>query len=132
MEFYEAFTAYLNAHAGLSALVGDNIFPDFIPQDEDAPAVVYQQISEIPDYTLQGEQGLKEVIYQFTCYSTTSAAAYSVYKQLRAAFKNYQGSLQTYYVQAIFIESVLPKGYDSVTGRHYYEIDYRFNYTEGV
>jgi len=130
MEFHEAFTAYLNTYTGLTALVGDNIFPDFIPQDEDAPAIVYQLISETPDYTLQGEQGLKEVVYQFTCYELTSASAYNIYKQLRAAFKDYQGTMSTYYVQAIFIESVLPKGYDSVTGRHYCDIDYKFYYTE--
>lgn len=132
MEFHEAVAQYLINNAGLSAIISNRVYVDFIAQDEDAPAVVYQLISENPEYTLHGEQDLKEVVYQFSCYGKTDAEAFSVYKQLRAAFKNYQGVLSTYYVQGIFIESVLGKDYDSVTGRHSYKIDYRFNYTEGA
>jgi hypothetical protein len=130
MEFHEAFTTYLNTYAGLTALVGDKISPDFISQDEDAPAIVYQFISEVVNYNLDGEQNLKEVTYQFRCYGYTQAESYSVLKQLRSAFKNYQGLMSTYYVQSIQIVARLPKYFDSITGRHSYDIDYKFIYTE--
>lgn len=124
-EFNEAFVTYLETK-------GLTIYPDFISQDESPPCVVYELISETPDYTLSGEQELKEAVYQFSAYGTTNAEALTIYKALKLAFKNYQGAMDSYYVQGIFIEAALGSDYDTVTGRHSYKVDYRFNYTEGA
>lgn len=130
MEFNEAFTQYLIGYAGLSAIISNKVYPDYIPQEDSIPAIVYHLISSDVGYNLQGEQNLQTVNYQFDCYGSTNAEALSVYKQLRKAFKNYQGAMSTYNVQMIEIEAILGKEYNETINEHSYKIEYKFYYTE--
>ncbi len=130
MEIYEAFESYLNNYTPLTALIGTNqIFPDFIPQHKDVPALTYQLISDAPpEYTFSGEADIKEPVYQFSCFAYTDIQAYAIYKQIKAAFKNFQGLMGDLYIQGIFIVTVLGKDYDPATGRHSYKVDFQFHY----
>ena len=130
MEFHEAFTQYLKNYAGLTALISGRVYPDFIPQDKPLPAIVYHLISSDVDYTLEGEQGLQTVNYQFDCHGNTDAEAYTVYKHIRKAFKNFQGSMNVYHVQMIEIEVILGKDYSDPIQDHCYKIEFKFYYTE--
>ncbi len=126
MEFHEAFTQYLKSYSGLNS----RVYPDFIPQNKPLPAIVYHLISSDVGYTLEGEQGLQTVNYQFDCHGNTDAEAFAVYKQLRKAFKNFQGSMNVYHVQMIEIEVILGKDYSDPIQDHCYKIEFKFYYTE--
>ncbi|HEY9060950.1 MAG TPA: DUF3168 domain-containing protein [Pseudobacteroides sp.] len=130
MKFHEAFTQYLKGYSDLNSLISGRVYPDFVPQGKPLPAIVYHLISSEVDYTLGGEENLQTVNYQFDCHGNTDAEAFAVYKQLREAFKNYQGNMDTYHVQMIEIEVILGKDYSDPIRDHNYKIEFKFYYTE--
>ena len=95
MHIEEAFTSYLLAQTGLTALIGRRLYPDETPQEVDLrtqSAVVYQQPS--PDekiHTHQGQTKSETPYYQFTAYAPTRAGARAVAEQIKAALNDYRG-----------------------------------------
>ena len=92
MEIEEAFTAYLKSYSGLTALISDRIYPEELSQNATYPAVAYQFISQeqvesfhTPDTVLTGDT------FQFTSWAATRKAADAVAKQIKKAFKNFNG-----------------------------------------
>ena len=56
----------LTEHSGLQALVGDKIFPNYVPEDVQPPYVVFRQQSYMEEETLDGynaEHGFLFLVY---------------------------------------------------------------------
>lgn len=105
MEIYEAFTAYLKAHPGLTALIGQRIFPDEIPQGTALPCVSYMEISDVPDHLYSGQDTLEHPIYQFTAYAATKNQARAVARQIQNALSDYSGLMSGIEVQKIELQN---------------------------
>jgi hypothetical protein len=100
-EIEEALTTYLLAQSGLTALIGGRFFPDLLEDDATLPAVVYLNISDVKDHTLDGQLALESPVIQFTAYATTKSAAKAVAAQLKTALSDYHGTLSGITVQYI-------------------------------
>ena len=100
-EIEEALVAYLLAQPGLTALIGNRLYPDLLEDDTSLPAVVYLNVSDTKDHTLAGQLDLESPVIQFTAYATTKAGAKAVAAQLKTALSDYHGTLSGVPVQYI-------------------------------
>jgi len=91
LEIEEAFTTYLLSQDALTALIGNRLFPEEIPQLDTLPAVSYIKISDVKDHLLSGQSTLERPIFQFTVFAFTKAEARNVAKQLKTSLSDYVG-----------------------------------------
>jgi hypothetical protein len=83
----------LKNYSGLSALVGDRIYPLKLPQGVILPAVTYQRISTPRVITHdQGTGGLAMPRFQFSAYDDGYSSVKAVIKQIREALNGYKGT----------------------------------------
>lgn len=75
----------LSGDAGLTALVGTRIYPQWLPQDTTLPAVTFAQVSENPQNTIGGELALKNHQYQFDVFASSYSSAQAVAAALNTA-----------------------------------------------
>ena len=87
-----ALVAHLEAHAGLSSLVGARIYPQILPQNGTLPAVVYQLISRTGADTRTEAAGLVATRWQFDVNGRTYAATVSTMVQLKLALESFTNS----------------------------------------
>jgi len=77
--------AALTSQAGLTALVGNRIYPDAIPENVALPAVVFVRASTQPTHTLGGVLVCEFVSFTLTAWAESRAAAEAVADQISAA-----------------------------------------------
>jgi hypothetical protein len=65
----------LSTAAGVTAIVGNRIYPDKLPQTPVYPAVVYQGIAGMRENDLKGYAGLENPLMQVDAWATTKAGA---------------------------------------------------------
>ena len=92
MTVESALYAIAAADAGVAALVGTRIYRERLPQGETLPALVYQQVSELPDLAHSGPAGTSSLRYQFNCYGANPTAAEALKNALVTAFHGYSGT----------------------------------------
>jgi len=103
----EALYAYLTNYAELTALVGDRIYPVILPQNTTLPAVTFQRISGIREYSQSGPSGLAHPRFQFSCWAEKYEEAKAVAEQIRLALEGYKGMMggsDGVRVDAIYVE----------------------------
>ncbi len=100
-EIEEALVAHLLAQPGLTALIGNRLYPDLLEDDTSLPAVVYLNVSDTKDHTLAGQLDLESPVIQFTAYAETKAQAKAVSRQIKAALQDFAGTLSGVPVQFI-------------------------------
>lgn len=76
---------WLDADAGLAALVGERIYPDVIPQDQPLPAVAFARTQTEPIATIHGTVPASFVGMQIQCWAATRAIAEQVADAVVAA-----------------------------------------------
>lgn len=76
--------AELAADAGVSALVGGRIYPEYMPQDATYPAITYDRISTVRSQFLTGVDDFTQVRIQVDCWDDS----YSGVKALASAVKS--------------------------------------------
>lgn len=133
MHIEEAFTAYLLAHAGLTALIGARLYPEEAPQDEDLPAVAYQCISDVKLHSLTEQMGLEQPVYQFTAYAASRASARAVAEQIKAALCDYSGTMSGVTVQYIELQSEissLVSSSDGTVSTHAVDLEFQIHYNK--
>lgn len=116
MEIEEALVARLLAWPGLTALIGQRLYPEEIPQNDSLPAVFYLDISDNKVHTLTGIHRVEQPIKQFTVYAATKASAKAVANQIKLALSDYQGTLSGVQVQWIKLINELANQYKSSDG----------------
>jgi hypothetical protein len=86
-----ALVARLRADAGVAARAGDRIRPMTLAEDEILPAIVYQKISDVPDYAMGGQSGLATARVQVAVWADArlgeAAGGYGQAKQLAEAVR---------------------------------------------
>ena len=92
-----------NPNGPLAGLLTDaNVFEDYVPPNSPMPCLMYQQVSEVTDTTLDGPSGYVETRYQFNFYGqdkTTGTpgsgrvAANSLRNAVRLQFNGLTGTL---------------------------------------
>jgi hypothetical protein len=78
-------TATLEAAVAVTALVDERIYPDFRPQDDAAPAIVYRRDGTEITPTIHGTVALTRAQLAVVCVGTTRASAEAVADAAQAA-----------------------------------------------
>lgn len=98
----EQFRALLTGHAPLTALVGQRIYWDEIPQSASRPCVVMHVVSSTPTYHMKGEDGLRSCRVQIDCQATTIASKWAVARAVEGLLSGYRGVVNGVEFSGIF------------------------------
>lgn len=94
----------LTADARVSALVGPRVYPLVMPQNGTLPAIVFQRISTVGSYTLEGATTPTVARVQLSLMSLTFTQVRELAVAARRALDAYSGQLGSHIVN--FIEVV--------------------------
>lgn len=125
----DALRTLVLADAGMSALIGERMYPDVLPQGATFPAIRFFEVSLTPLYQHDGDANLDTSRYQFDCYAANRPAAKDVAMVLRTIL----GGLKKVYrdgvnFQAGFLVNSL-SGYDDALNAWRVTQDYQLSYS---
>ena len=88
----------LAANGGVQAVIGTRIYPVLVPEDVTYPCASFQVISDVPEYLLDGTQGIGTTRIQVDTWSggasnATYAAAKAAQVAIRAVLETFRGAL---------------------------------------
>lgn len=104
-DFLQSLYEYLTSNKELKQIVGENIFPMYIPQYDKIPALVYYPVSTNYDSALEKDTGFTRTIVQFDCHEKTFKKARTLSRLIKSMFQDYHGDMCGNFVQATFIRS---------------------------
>lgn len=81
MTFAETLYDYLKNRVGVAALVGTRIHPVKLPQGSTLPALTFQRISDVPEYSHGGGM-VREPMFQVTAWAGTYLEAEALSTQV--------------------------------------------------
>lgn len=105
--------------AGLSALVGDRIYPVRAPQGVTAPFCVYTKISNNRQYAMGGYANVQRHRFQVSCYGATYSSAKNVAAQVTAALEAWVANE----IKAAFAINEIDM-YEKDTGLYHIPVDF--------
>lgn len=108
MSAYIVFSTLLNANVNVTGLCSAQIYPDISPQTKSRPAIVYTEISRIPQNTIgtNGKSSLDVSRMQITIGAITRKAAEDIGIAVRACLDYVNNTtIGGYYVDWIIYES---------------------------
>jgi hypothetical protein len=85
MSIEPAIIRLLNDDSDVVELVGNRIFPIFVPKKRKLPAITYQQISGPRDNTFDGASGLANTRFQINCWARKYKDASELADEVRDA-----------------------------------------------
>ena len=95
---------HLTGHAGVAALIGTRIHPDYFSEDEELPAIAYSLEDDRSMHTQQGPSTLRQAIYRFDIWADTVSEVMAVVRQMRAALDGFRGSFKDIPVVGAFFD----------------------------
>jgi gamma-glutamyltranspeptidase len=104
----EGLTAYLKAYAGLTAKVGQRIYPVKFPQSTTMPCVVFQRIDTPRELTHDsaGATGdLAHPRFQMEVWAETYAAGKEIVDLVRAALNGKKGVMGSVTIRAALVDN---------------------------
>lgn len=105
--FYQDLWTYLQTQTGLTALIGARLHPVRLPQSPTLPAVVFSKVSKPRIVSQQGDSGLSNPRYQFTCWAVRHSVAVQIAGELRISLSGFKGTMNGRRVYASFDENEL-------------------------
>jgi hypothetical protein len=130
MSLKAALYSYLTSQAGLTALVGNRIYPDLAPPNAVRPYIVYGIISSEHVRNMLGASGFCSRRVQFDIYGSSAISCESVFTALAAALEAKRGNIGSGSLAVLSsgIESerdnVVPPTDGSQVGKHRRTVDY--------
>lgn len=88
MNIQETIYEHLTTNAGLVALVSTRVYPAVLPQRPTLPALTYQRISGVPEYSHSG-RALMQSRFQISCWAATYAGAIALATAVKAAMDTF-------------------------------------------
>jgi len=127
MQIGEALYSYLSSYAGLTALVGNRIYPLILPQGVTLPAVTYTQISGPRVHCMGSDPGLTHPRFQVSVWAESYSDMATVAAQVRAALQDYSGTMggdDGVVVQRIFLEDETDRNFEPNTKTFRRDLDF--------
>lgn len=124
--------ALLKADPALAALVGDRIYPGFVPMGKPLPALAYNQVSRVESSKL-GLRGGTVVVrsrIEVTAQAKTYPSKKAVLDAVRAACKNRQGLIAGVEVDSVLVDTTGPDLRDDDAGIEMQSQDFRVTFHE--
>lgn len=98
----------LTDEATINALIGTSpsrLYPLIAPQGAALPYMVFQQISGVRDYTMDGPSGYVDSRYQITCWAATYPAAKRLFEVVRKFFNGFNATVLNRKLQYVAFEN---------------------------
>ncbi len=89
----ETINALLLEDAAIVAIVEDRVFPTFLPDAVDFPAIVVTKVGGAGEYDLQGDVGLENARVQVDCYAIGAEAVIALRTAVRRLLSGFKGGL---------------------------------------
>lgn len=105
MSFQADFYAWLDAQAGVTAIVGDRIYPLRLPQEVVYPAIRFERDGDAESLDFAGQGGLHRTEIQLDALAETHAAAVDLAAAVRTALLNFRGAMGSTFVTHTQIET---------------------------
>lgn len=122
MDIEPALVAHILSDEKITSIIQDRLFPLAVPQDEDVPAIVYQQISSPRTLTLTGESASHSRI-QLSCYAKTFSQAKQMAITLYNSLDFFRGNLGNKTKSAVLMADSRDD-YEPETGRYRCDVDF--------
>lgn len=87
-----AIVSKLRGTSGVSAIVGQRVWPGRRPQARTLPSITVFRVDGAPIYTNDGETGLAEGRVQIDCWATTYTDAKNAAGAVKDALSNFEGT----------------------------------------
>lgn len=104
-----ALRAFLLADGAIAALVVQRVYPIKLPEGISAASIVYNEISGIGDYHMEGPSGLVSVRMQIAAWAQTPDAAHALFLAVKNRIEGYRGPMGSgaaeVIVQGVFIDT---------------------------
>jgi len=88
----DAIYSKMSGFAGLSALVGNRIYPMHLPQKPTYPCVAYRRVSSKPVNLLSNDSDIMTAVFDIASFSKSADSCYSVADQIRLCLQRWQGT----------------------------------------
>jgi hypothetical protein len=118
-------------HAGLSALVGNRVYPDLAELNVTDPWVTFHNVSGSSVEALADDTDINIDRFQIGAWSANKDTAILIREQIKAAFKRYKGThagieiIDSHYITQI-------GSYDPTTLTHHIPVDFEIWYRTGA
>ncbi len=107
-----AIVAALAGESTITDIIGTSpvrLYPLIAEQGASLPYIVYQQISGVRDYTMDGPSGYVDSRYQIICWAATYGAAKRLFEAVRKFFNGYHATVLNRKIQYIAFENELDR-----------------------
>ncbi len=121
----------LTSDAAVAALIDQRVYPLTMPQSGKLPAIVFQRISTVGSYTLEGPATPTAARVQLNLMSTSFTQVRQLAAAARKALDGYSGRFADYIVNFIEVVNFLDD-FESDTGICRVVMDVRVHSNEGA
>ena len=107
-----AIVSALEGEATITAIIGTDpvrLYPLIAEEGAALPYIVYQQISGVRDYTLDGPSGYVDARYQITCWAGKYGAAVRLFEVVRKFFNGYHATVENRRIQYVHFENEMDR-----------------------
>ena len=107
-----AITKALEDEATITAIIGTDpvrLYPLIAEQGAALPYMIFQQISGVRDYTMDGPSGYVDSRYQITCWAATYGAAKRLFEAVRIFFNGYHATVLNRRIQYVHFENEMDR-----------------------
>ena len=124
--FETGLITFLNSCGALTAFVGTRIYPKVLPPETTLPAIAFNKISAVPDYSHDGGSDFTPIRMQFSCWADDPLEAKNVAMELKRQLSGYSGQLGDQEIGGAFV--VMERDdIDPMTGLYAEIVDIQFN-----
>jgi len=106
MSLEGAIYTLLAADGTVSGIVSTRIHNIYLPEGVSIPAIVFSQISGVPDYSCDGATGQRASRYQITSWARTPVLARTLAAAVDSVFSGYFGTSDSTVFQAAFVGTI--------------------------
>jgi hypothetical protein len=130
-----AFYTFIKLQTGITALIGNRIYPDTAPDSVLLPCLVFEKTGVDRQLTLLKSSGVVTATLQLDIFANSRLAAETIVESIRLAFDGYQGTWDTtnIFMARLDNESV---GWEiesaTETGTHRATVDLIVTFSESV
>ena len=96
----------LAAHAGVSALVSDRIYPQHLPQNTTYPCVAYRRQDGNPVSLLGSDTSVMHTRIEIACFAVAYDAMINLADEIRQCWQRYSGTSDSVVIRDTFIVDI--------------------------
>ena len=90
-----AFYTFIKLQTGITALIGNRIYPDTAPESVTLPCLVFEKTGADRQLTFLKSSGVVTATLQLDIFANSRLAAETIVESIRLAFDGYQGTWDT-------------------------------------